>query len=192
MPFNITLFSDLIDALGNVAGAVRSIASLPAAERDKYRQVLDDTYRMIDTTLNMVIIRLGDILLEDDPTFVLSAAKLDNYMEWIQAEREFRLCKSLRLAFNDTSRLLSQLKGRISEKDWNALTTEMLHVLAGEGEIGTYISFKLSSIAQLAHKTADPQAIATLREQVTQFRQALLAEREQLTQQEAELYTALV
>ena len=51
----------------------------------------DETYHLIDTTLNMVIIRLGDILLlaaADD--FLREAARLDNYNEWMQAEREFR------------------------------------------------------------------------------------------------------
>jgi hypothetical protein len=63
------------------------------------RQTLDETYRMIDTTLNMVIIRLGDILLlaaADD--FLREPARLDHYSEWIQAEREFCLCRSLRVA----------------------------------------------------------------------------------------------
>lgn len=57
------------------------------------RQTLDETYRLIDTTLNMVIIRLGDILLRAvDDDFLREAARLDNYNEWMQAEREFRLC----------------------------------------------------------------------------------------------------
>jgi len=39
---------------------------MPKAEREKVRQTLDKTYRLLDTTLNMVIFRLGDIL--DEPT----------------------------------------------------------------------------------------------------------------------------
>jgi len=56
------------------------------------RQTLDETYRLIDTTLNMVIVRLGDILLfAAVDGFLRVAARLDNDNEWIQAEREFRL-----------------------------------------------------------------------------------------------------
>ncbi len=40
-------------------------------ERQDYRQTMDEIYRLIDTTLNMVIIRLGDMLpLEDDQQFL--------------------------------------------------------------------------------------------------------------------------
>lgn len=43
------------------------------------RQTLDDTDHLIDTTLNMVIIRLGDtLLLAADNDFLREAARLDN------------------------------------------------------------------------------------------------------------------
>jgi len=48
MPTQISLMSDLIEALGKVVGAVKSLVSLPRAEREKYRQTLDDTHRLID------------------------------------------------------------------------------------------------------------------------------------------------
>ena len=95
----LKLFTDPIDALGKVTGGLKAIVNLPKAERETMRQPLDETYRLIDTTLNMVIIRLGDLLLlaaADD--FLREAARLDNYNEWMQAEREFRLCRSLRVA----------------------------------------------------------------------------------------------
>jgi len=37
---------------------------MPRTERETIRRALDETYRLIDTTLNMVIIRLGDIVLQ--------------------------------------------------------------------------------------------------------------------------------
>lgn len=60
-------------------------------------RTLDDTCRLFDTTLNMVIIRLGDILLfAADDDFLREAARL-HYNEWMQAEGEFRqLTKSRR------------------------------------------------------------------------------------------------
>jgi hypothetical protein len=89
----LKLFTDLIDALGKVVGGLKAIVNLPKATREAIRQTLDETYRLIDTTLNMVIIRLGDILLlaaGDD--FLREAARLDNDNEWMRAEREFRQC----------------------------------------------------------------------------------------------------
>jgi hypothetical protein len=55
----LKLFTDLIDALGKVAGELIAIVNLPKAEREAMRRTLDETYRLIDTTLNMVIIRLN-------------------------------------------------------------------------------------------------------------------------------------
>jgi len=89
----LKLFTELIDALGKVAGWLKAIVNLPKAQRETKRRTLDETYRLMDTTLNMVIIRLGDILLRTaDDDFLSEAARLDNDNEWMQAEREFRLC----------------------------------------------------------------------------------------------------
>ncbi len=56
-------FADLIDALGNLTGRLKAIVNLPNTKREKYRQTLNETYRLIETTLNMVVIQLGDMLL---------------------------------------------------------------------------------------------------------------------------------
>jgi hypothetical protein len=86
-------FTDLIDALGKVAGGLKAIVNMPKAERETMRRTLDETYRLIDTTLNMVIIWLGDIQLQaSDDDLLREVARLDNYNEWMQAEREFRRC----------------------------------------------------------------------------------------------------
>jgi hypothetical protein len=76
------LFTDLIDALSKVSDGLKTLTDFPKSERDKYRQILEETYRLIDTTLNMVIIRLGNILyLNDDSEFISEVVKLDNFQE---------------------------------------------------------------------------------------------------------------
>ena len=54
----LKLFTDLIDALGKVAGGLKALVNLPKAERETMRRTLDETYRLIDTALNMVTIRV--------------------------------------------------------------------------------------------------------------------------------------
>jgi hypothetical protein len=81
------LFTDMIDALGKAAGGLKAIVNLPKAERKTMRQTLDETYRLIDTTLNMVIIRLGDILLIAADAVLHEVARLEIYDEWMQAEK---------------------------------------------------------------------------------------------------------
>ena len=81
----LKLFTDLIDALGKVAGGLKAIVNLAKAEREAMRRTLDETYHLVDTTLDIVMIRLGDILLHpahDD--FLREAGRLDHYNEWMQ------------------------------------------------------------------------------------------------------------
>ena len=89
----LKLITALIDALGKVAGGLKAIINLPKSERETMRQTLDETYRLIDTTLSMVIIQQGTNLLQtSDDDFLREAARLDNDNDRMQAEREFRLC----------------------------------------------------------------------------------------------------
>lgn len=50
----IKLFTELIDALSKVAGGLKTLVNLPKSERDKYRQTMDETYSLIDTTRNIL------------------------------------------------------------------------------------------------------------------------------------------
>ena len=184
------LFTDLIDALGKVAGGLKAIVNLPKAQRELMRQTLDETYRLIDMTLNMVIIRLGDILLHPaDDDFLREAARLDNYNEWMQAEREFRLCRSLRVALREMETLAGKLAGAVSAKDWAALLQQMQSILATEGEVAIFIGQQFQQSANDARSANhDAQKTRAIRDALAAFRAALIAERQQLIKQELELY----
>lgn len=115
----LKLFTDLIDALGKVAGGLKAFVNLPEAEREAMRNTLDETYRLIATTFNMVIIRLGDLLLHAaDDDFLREAARLDTYNEWMQAEREFRLCRSLRVALREIVYRMDAFQWLIDQGFW--------------------------------------------------------------------------
>lgn len=184
---NFKLFSDLIDALGKVVGGFKALVNLPKAERDKYRQTMEATYLLMDTTLNMVIIRLGDILREQaDSDFLREASGLDNSGDWLNAEREFRLCRSLRVALSETNTLAAKLVGSASVGDWNALLAQMQSVLATEGEVAAFISERFHELAGKARMGQIPSEIRT---DTSAFRDALVAERQKLIQREIELYS---
>ena len=187
----LKLFTDLIDALGKVAGGLKAIVNLPKAEREAMRRTLDETYRLIDTTLNMVIIRLGDVLLHAaDDDFLREAARLDNDSEWMQAEREFRLCRSLRVALRETETLAGKLIGAVSAKDWGALLQQMQSILATEGEVAFFIGQQFQQNASDARSAGqDKRRAQSIRDALAAFRTALIAERQELIKQELELYT---
>jgi hypothetical protein len=180
------LFTDLIDALEKVAKGFKALKDIPKKERDKFREVMDETYRLIDTTLNMVIIRLGDILLPKNAhEFAEEVSKLNNYDGWVQAEREFRLCRSLRVALRETQSLSNRLIGSLSTQDWGALLHQMESVLATEGEVALFIGKKFYKLVDSASKETPDKT----RKKVIEFRNALKTERETLIKQEIELYS---
>ena len=183
----ISLFNDLVTALGKVTDGLKAIINLPKTERQKYRNALGEIFTLIDTTLNMVIIRLGDILyLKDDAAFLEEIARLDNYEEWLKTERQFRLCQSLRVAYSEAEHLTSELPGQLSIGDWEKLLREMGTILRIESGVAFYISAHFRYLAKSAYNATDPQLI---RKQVEEFRNALVQERQQLIQYEIGLYS---
>jgi hypothetical protein len=75
----LKLFTDLIDALSKVASGLKALVELPRKEKEKYRQTPGDTFRLIDTTPNMVLIPSGDILLlKEGEAFLDDVTGLDN------------------------------------------------------------------------------------------------------------------
>jgi hypothetical protein len=79
----LKLFTNLIDALGKVADGLKAIGNLPKAKRATMRQTLDETYRLFDTTLNILIIQMSDILL---------IAAGDNFLLRWQSGQPLRAC----------------------------------------------------------------------------------------------------
>jgi DNA-binding ferritin-like protein (Dps family) len=150
-----------------------------------------ENYRLIDTTLNMFVIRLGDILLPmNELNFVQEVAKLDNYEDWMRVEREFRLCQSLRAALREMQSFSGHLKAAVSVKDIDALLSMMEETTATEGEVAGFISSRFRELASAARIPGlDAAGIEMLRKDVKEFRDALLNERQQLIRDEIELYS---
>jgi hypothetical protein len=145
---DIKIFSDLLDALGKITGALKAAASLPKAEREQYRQVIGQNYQLLDTTLGMIAIRLGDILLPaNDAKFVAEVAKLDNYPEWMRIEREFRMCQSLRAALSEIKHFSGKLKARVSVSDIDALIAMMEGTTATEDNVAEFISERFRDLS---------------------------------------------
>ena len=184
----IKIFCDLVDALAKVTDALKGAASLPKAERDQYRQVIGQTYQLLDTTLGMVAIRLGDILLPSNQArFVAEVAKLDNYPEWMRIEREFRMCQSLRAALSEIKHFSAKLKARVSVSDIDALISMMEGTAATEDHVAEFISERFRELASKARSTGVD--VVKLQGDVTALRNALLAERSRLICHETQLYT---
>ena len=190
---DLKLFTDLIDALTKVSDGIKALADIPKKEKEMYRQTMADTFRLIDTTLNMVIIRLGDILLlvhDNKPAeFMGEVVRLDNYNDWLEAERAFRICASLRAAVRDTEDLRTKLKGKIAVKDWDELLHWMNTILLAEGEIALFLSHQFYQLSEAARTGSKP--IKQVEQDVRVLRQALIDQRHKLIQKEIDLYSVI-
>jgi hypothetical protein len=189
MEVELKLFNELIDTFGKVVNGLKTIVNMPRAERERYRDVLSETFRLIDTTLNMVIIRLGDVgRVQDDTMFLREAGGLDNSADWVKAERAFRLCESLRVAVREAESLPVKAIGVVSANDWKGLLQTMREIAGAEWTIADYISTQLGTLTVAARSSAAGNT-AQIRTDVDAVRQMLIGERKKLLKQEVELYS---
>jgi hypothetical protein len=182
----IKLFTDLINALDKVVKGLKAIADQPREERDMYRATLDETFQLIDAALSMVIIRLGDVALKEGGDFIDEVYRLESFDGWIETERSFRICMSLRSALDETQRARTRLAGQISVADWDRLIDHMDQILRTEGELANFISRSLDKLARYPDKSGVSEQ--DVRNKVRAFRAALIKERQRLIRQEIKLY----
>lgn len=180
------IFTDLLDAIERAFGVIKKITDLPKGIRDELRNTLDETFKLMDTTLNMIIIRLSEIIrITDDATFLNEVSQLSVDASWTKAEREFRLCKSLRHSVNEAHRLKNSLLNHISIVEWSEMQNQMQAILYGEDRLGNYISDKFQSLAFSASQSKTPKEI---KDDLIQLQSSLNSERRRLIKMEMDLY----
>jgi hypothetical protein len=180
----MNLFTDLFDSIEKAIRSIKAIANLPKQTRDELRATFEDTFKLLDTSLNMVIIRLGEILrIKDEPTFSMEVSLLNVDANWAQAEREFRLCRSLRHAVNEAGRLKTKLMNSISVQDWDDMLGKMEAILMGEDRLGDFIAERFQVLSASTGGTT-----MQTRQELKQFVDNLNIERRRLIAMETDLY----
>lgn len=183
----LTFFKDLIDSLERLISGVKKIADLPRDVRRNFRDTMAETYRLLDTSLNMVIIRLGDLQkMEHEQEFLNEVIELGNYSEWLKVERDFRLCASLRAMLRECQTLKEKFVGSKCVQDWDAALSIMESILMNEGELALFIRDHFSKLVEVAGSgNLSPIEIKT---EIKKFRGELSDQREALIKQEVKLY----
>jgi hypothetical protein len=185
---DLKLFTDVLDAIEKAFKAIKVMANLPKQTRDELRGTFDDTFKLLDTSLSMIIIRLGEIIrITEDANFIKEVNQLSNDVSWTQSEREFRLCKSLRHAVNEIGRLRNKILSHISVQDWDALQSQMESILWSEDKLGNYIAAKFLSLSGL--NVIEGQPTQQIRNELKQFQDSLNNERRILISMEIDLYS---
>lgn len=83
--------------------------------------------------------------------------------------------------------LKTELEGRVSTNDWDALLYYMREILASEGEAADFISRQFDELSERVNTAP----IQDIRNHVAAFRKVLNDERKALIQQEASLYSII-
>jgi hypothetical protein len=123
------------------------------------------------------IIRRGNIPVHlADADLPREVARPDEYNEWMPAEREFRLCRSLR----ETETLAGRPAGTVSTKVWHVLLQQMQSNIPTEGEVPLYISQQFQQLGAAAR--------SAYRYALTAFRSAFIGERREFISQEPTVY----
>jgi hypothetical protein len=181
----LKIFSDLITMLERLAKDVAAIEKLPEKERKKAFRVIDETFRLLDQAILLMATRLGDVLLEARRQSKVELAyelqRLGNDREWLQIERDVRLCNSLREASVEWRRLLNRLGQRLVLRDHKNFGVLVGDILEGERTLADFISASLKRLSRMGETSLESAAERKKAlGAVEDVRDALLAERHRL------------
>lgn len=184
------------------------LVNLPKNERDLYRMKIDETYRMFDEIIMILMNRLGAMISLDEtgmfgtdkeaipttnPTnmeewvkgeFFRQLRQLNYLEEWVKREREIRLCLPLADALYEFNNILPKIKARLSLRDADEVGEMFSGATIGRGQFADYITESLKHLAKLE----DQQPHST--ERYNEIREILRKKYEELGQKRRELINA--
>lgn len=187
---DISIFSDIIDTIEQLGKGVIALKNLPKKERQHYRDVLSETYTLLDSAVGLILCRLGDLLqIEDRKDFLKELRSLNNFNEWENIERNVRLCSNLRATGREMQGLADKLLLHISLRNSIAFDRLMYQILESEGRLADFIGSSLSHLADMADMASkSSKGYAKAMKAVRETRDALSKERKSLISSEIEFY----
>src|SRR4030095_123363 len=168
------------------------VAKLPASERQLYRDKIDETFRLLDQAISVVMNRLGTLLSisEDQKAkFIEGLRQLNNVNEWVEMERDIMLCKPIREALREGEAFLGNAKAQLFFKDPDNVINQLSALTSGRMGLAFYISDSLRGLAQMAN-TADLD-FKKVQEAVSKKYDELRKKRQELVHSESKLYDTI-
>ncbi len=188
----INFFAGILDAIGKVVAGIKGISNIPTQAREEIRDTLSDTFKMLDSTINVVIFRLSEILrISDEIDFKEAVQNLPYDEKWKAVEREMRLCSSLRHSIVEWKRPKSSFINHISTSDWNEAVRLMEGILNNETALAGYIagtfSGLLSEFNMYNYEFTTTADFGKIKNKIQEIRKGLDGERLTLIQMEIDL-----
>jgi len=187
----IRLFTDVLDAAERFFKLVVGLKDVGREERKRYYETIEETYRLLDTSLLLVVTRLGDIVNKGaegrQGEAIAALVSLDNPDWWYAVEREFGLCSNLRRLRSEMD-TLAALPGPQVVQDWQDLKAMIDRILNSERDLADYIAYTLRNLAAAGNgsglsEAAYRQAIDAAR----QARDGMVAQRRDLIRQQRDI-----
>lgn len=179
--------SAIIDIIGQIWNGIKKVKKFTKAEREKYRETIGETLRLLDNAINLIINRLGDLLIEENRSEFWKKLKgLNNVTEWYCIENDVRLCQNLRYASRDMDTLLGKLSKYIAISDPDSLMDLMGNIFEKEVRLADYIGRSLNNLASMYNEDYDKALKA-----VQKFKEGLLDTRKKLVSLEAEIIKSI-
>ena len=183
----VKFFSGIIESLDKIFTTLKGIKEIPKVKRDEIRDSLSGTFIMLNSSLNMIIIRLGEIYrIQDDKVLFQELTQIPYDGTWVESERAFRLCESLKTGLREWEVLDQSLVNLISLKNWKELKLEMSKILVGENELANFISQNFKIFEDMTSK--DPNNVEEIKKEIQAFQKLLSNERRKLIALENELF----
>jgi hypothetical protein len=171
------------------------LANLPKNERDYYRMKVDETYRLFDEVIMLMMNRLGTILSIDESEeeeFFRQLRLLNSVEEWVQKERDVRLCKPVSDALREMHSILPKIKAKLSLQDDYEVRKMFGMMGVGRASFADYITDSLKILTELEeHQPHSHQRYLEAREVVKKKYDEFRQKRKELIGAEMELYDAV-
>ncbi len=183
-------FDEIIESIGKILTTLKGIKDIPKAKRAEIRNALGDNFIMLNSTLNMIIIRLGEVYrIQDRLDFTQEVEQLGFGQTWLDSERAFRLCESLKHGLREWQTLDQSLINLVSIKNWEELKLQMENILKNESELAYFIEDNFRELANTLRN--NPDDMNFLKQEIQSLQQLLNTERRKLIELENKMYDFL-
>ena len=143
--------SDVVDSAFKVGDAVVRTEGIAGDERQRYRDVVAETFDVLQQVLALPANRLTKLLaIDDQAEFANELSAVADLQGWEVLERKAYLCEPLRACGREMEGMFDKIKGHVAVKDWDRLHLLVEQLLLGEAQFAMMISASLLNLSAMA------------------------------------------
>ncbi len=184
-------FKEMIDDLGRAQEGLRSDKANLREKRETVFEALEEIYCLMSTTINMIIVRLKDILKSaEDGQLAKELANFQKQEEWALAEKNFRFCSTISTIKSHLDEML-KIQAQDSQK-WMPYLKKISDVFKSEDSVSSYIAGRFPDyLSQAKSGGADIKNPAQTRKLLFDMRNSLQKERRMLVMLESKFISSI-